>query len=34
MNVFWGELVLLLALVDWILMIWVFMLLLRRSVGE
>jgi len=31
---FWGELVVLLALVDWILMIWVLLLLLRRSVGE
>jgi hypothetical protein len=28
------ELLLLLALVDWILTIWVLMLLLRRSVGE
>jgi len=34
MNMFWGELVVLLALVDWILMIWVLLLLLRRSVGE
>ncbi len=34
MTFLWGEILLLLALVDWVLTILVLALLLRRSVGE
>ncbi len=34
MTILWGELLLLLFLVDWILTLWVLMLALKRSVGE